>query len=45
MLIKLLKYVQFIVSFMNVVVRWLVLCSEPMYAYVTCSISDGFGSQ
>jgi hypothetical protein len=33
------------VSFMNVVVRWFVLCLELMYAYVTCSISDGFVSQ
>jgi hypothetical protein len=30
---------------MNVVVRWIVLCLELMYAYMTCSISDGFGSQ
>jgi hypothetical protein len=29
---------------MTVVLRWLVLCLELIYAYVTCSISDGFGS-
>jgi hypothetical protein len=33
------------VYFTNVVVRWLFLCLVLTYAYVTCSISDGFGSQ
>jgi hypothetical protein len=44
MIVKFLNYV-YTVSFMNVVVRQLVLCLELMDAYARCSISDGFGAQ
>jgi hypothetical protein len=40
---KITELCTIIVSFMNAVVTCSVL--EQMYAYVTCSISDGFGSQ